>query len=125
MAAAAAVGLGVTEYTPMMIKKAVVGYGRADKLQVQTAVQRLLCLASLPESDAADALAAAICHGLAGALELDDAAFAGVEYIQVVLRVGGETIRTRNFVRCIECGEIFKMGAGCRGRWRQGRCRSR
>ncbi len=66
MAAAAAAGLEVNEYTPMMIKKAVVGYGRAEKSQVQTAVQRLLCLETLPEADAADALAAALCHGLAG-----------------------------------------------------------
>ncbi len=66
MAAAAAAGITLAEYTPMMIKKSVVGYGRADKLQVQNAVQRLLSLGSLPESDAADALAAAICHGLSG-----------------------------------------------------------
>lgn len=69
MAAAASAGLSVSEYTPMMIKKAVVGYGRAEKIQVQSAVQRLLSLGSLPESDAADALAAALCHGLGGALE--------------------------------------------------------
>lgn len=69
MAAAAASGLTPTEYTPMMIKKAVVGYGRAEKGQVQTAVQRLLGLADLPAPDAADALAAALCLGLAGRFE--------------------------------------------------------
>jgi crossover junction endodeoxyribonuclease RuvC len=69
MAAAAATGLTVGEYTPMMIKKSVVGYGRAEKGQVQAAVQRLLSLAAEPESDAADALAAALCHGLAGAFQ--------------------------------------------------------
>jgi len=69
MAAAAAAGLSVSEYTPMMIKKAVVGYGRAEKAQVQTAVQRLLGMETLPDSDAADALAAALCHGLTGAFE--------------------------------------------------------
>lgn len=69
LAAAAAAGLQIAEYTPMVIKKAVVGYGRAEKLQVQTAVGRLLRLEALPESDAADALAAALCHGLAGVFE--------------------------------------------------------
>jgi crossover junction endodeoxyribonuclease RuvC len=69
MAAAAASGLVVGEYTPMMIKKAVVGYGRAEKAQVQAAVQRLLSLSELPEADAADALAAALCHGLAGVFQ--------------------------------------------------------
>jgi crossover junction endodeoxyribonuclease RuvC len=69
MAAAAAAGLQVSEYTPMMIKKAVVGYGRAEKGQVQTAVQRLLGLSELPAADAADALAAALCHGLSGSFD--------------------------------------------------------
>jgi len=69
MAAAASAGLAVSEYTPMMIKKAVVGYGRAEKSQVQLAVQRLLCLEDLPETDAADALAAALCHGLSGTFQ--------------------------------------------------------
>lgn len=69
MAAAAAAGLPVSEYTPMTIKKAVVGYGRADKAQVQEAVRRLLGLESVPSSDAADALAAALCHGLAGSFQ--------------------------------------------------------
>ncbi|HTM90467.1 MAG TPA: crossover junction endodeoxyribonuclease RuvC [Terriglobales bacterium] len=63
MLAAAAAGLPVTEYAPLAIKSAVVGYGRAEKSQVQQMVSRLLRLESLPEpSDAADALAIAICH---------------------------------------------------------------
>jgi len=69
MAAAAARGLRVSEYTPMTIKQSVVGYGRADKLQVQLAVQRLLTLAAAPATDIADALAAGLCHGLAGRFE--------------------------------------------------------
>lgn len=51
------------EYTPLQVKQAVVGYGRADKHQVQTMVQRLLGLSEIPKpDDAADALAIAICH---------------------------------------------------------------
>ncbi len=56
-------GLQVAEYSPLSIKSAVVGYGRADKVQVQHMVARLLKLDSLPEpQDASDALAIAICH---------------------------------------------------------------
>jgi crossover junction endodeoxyribonuclease RuvC len=63
MLAAAASGLEVCEYAPLAIKSAVVGYGRAEKSQVQQMVARLLRLAEVPESpDAADALAIAICH---------------------------------------------------------------
>jgi crossover junction endodeoxyribonuclease RuvC len=51
------------EYTPAEIKRAVVGYGRADKPQVQQMVKVLLKLPSVPTPhDAADALAVAICH---------------------------------------------------------------
>ena len=51
------------EYTPLMIKQALTGNGRADKHQVQYMVQSLLNLKSLPRpDDAADALAAAVCH---------------------------------------------------------------
>jgi len=49
-------------YTPLQIKKAVVGYGLADKQQVRQMVKRLLRLPSLPREHAADALATAICH---------------------------------------------------------------
>jgi crossover junction endodeoxyribonuclease RuvC len=63
MLAASSVGLQVSEYAPLTIKSAVVGYGRAEKQQVQHMVTRLLNLAEIPESpDAADALAIAICH---------------------------------------------------------------
>ena len=63
MLAAAEYGLPVAEYSPLSIKSAVVGYGRADKHQVQQMVTLLLKLAAPPESfDAADALAIAICH---------------------------------------------------------------
>lgn len=55
-------GLPVFEYTAMQVKSAVVGYGRADKNQVQRMVQMLLSLPKPPASDAADALAVAICH---------------------------------------------------------------
>ena len=63
MLAAAAAGLEVAEYAPLSIKSAVVGYGRAEKQQVQLMVTRLLELTEPPEpSDASDALAIAICH---------------------------------------------------------------
>jgi crossover junction endodeoxyribonuclease RuvC len=63
MLAASSAGLEVTEYSPLSIKSAVVGYGRAEKPQVQHMVKRLLNLSEIPESpDAADALAIAICH---------------------------------------------------------------
>lgn len=61
--AAAQQGLPVAEYAPLSIKSSVVGYGLAKKEQVQFMVARLLNLPELPEpSDAADALAIAICH---------------------------------------------------------------
>ena len=51
------------EYTPMQIKQALTGYGRADKKQIQQVVTSLLCLKSIPRpDDAADALAIALCH---------------------------------------------------------------
>jgi len=63
MLAASSVGLTVAEYAPLAIKSAVVGYGRAEKHQVQQMVMRLLRLEHAPEpADAADALAIAICH---------------------------------------------------------------
>ena len=60
--AGAAQHVPVFEYSPLEIKKAVVGYGRAEKRQVQIMVKAILKLSSLPPADAADALAAAICH---------------------------------------------------------------
>ena len=63
MLAAAQLELPVAEYAPLAIKSAVVGYGRAEKIQVQQMVARLLKLEVLPEpTDVADALAIAICH---------------------------------------------------------------
>jgi len=56
-------GLDVSEYTPLQIKQAITGYGRADKEQVQQMVRLLLRLEDIPRpDDAADALAVAICH---------------------------------------------------------------
>jgi crossover junction endodeoxyribonuclease RuvC len=65
-------GLAVHEYTALQVKQAVVGHGRAAKSQVQAMVQRLLCLPGIPSTDAADALACAICH--AHAATMTDAA---------------------------------------------------
>jgi len=63
MLAAVERGLPVLEYTPAEIKRAVVGYGRAEKAQVQQMVKLLLGLERVPSPhDAADALAVAICH---------------------------------------------------------------
>jgi len=56
-------GIPMFEYTPLQVKKAVVGYGRATKKQVMEMVKRLLVLEQIPKpDDAADALAVAICH---------------------------------------------------------------
>jgi crossover junction endodeoxyribonuclease RuvC len=56
-------GLEVAEYTPLVIKQAVTGYGRAGKTQMQEMVRLLLGLEEVPRpDDAADALAVAICH---------------------------------------------------------------
>ncbi|HLT40132.1 MAG TPA: crossover junction endodeoxyribonuclease RuvC [Enhygromyxa sp.] len=55
-------GLSVDEYAPAMIKRAVVGRGRATKAEVQARVRLLCRLGSVPQADAADALAIAICH---------------------------------------------------------------
>ncbi|BCO29066.1 crossover junction endodeoxyribonuclease RuvC [Rhodoferax lithotrophicus] len=54
--------LPVAEYTALQMKQAVVGYGRADKIQIQEMVKRLLNLPGLPGPDAADALGLAITH---------------------------------------------------------------
>ena len=63
-------GLVVHEYAALRIKQAVVGFGRADKRQVQSMVQRLLGLERVPTSDAADALACAICHAHTASLPI-------------------------------------------------------
>jgi crossover junction endodeoxyribonuclease RuvC len=61
--ALAEAGVSVAEYTPLEVKQAVAGYGRADKPQMQAMVRMLLGLEEIPRpDDAADALAVAICH---------------------------------------------------------------
>ncbi len=63
MLAAALRNIRVYEYTPLQVKQAVVGYGRAEKKQIQQMVRMLLNLPEVPKpDDAADALALAICH---------------------------------------------------------------
>jgi crossover junction endodeoxyribonuclease RuvC len=58
--------LPVAEYTALQMKQAVVGYGKAQKAQVQEMVRRMLQLPGLPGPDAADALGLAITHAHAG-----------------------------------------------------------
>lgn len=66
-------GVKVFEYTPLQVKQAVVGYGRAEKKQVIAMVTRLLNLPEPPKpDDTADALAIAICHGHSGCSRLAD-----------------------------------------------------
>ncbi|MCL1848855.1 MAG: crossover junction endodeoxyribonuclease RuvC [Clostridiales bacterium] len=56
-------GIAVGEYTPLQVKQAVVGYGRAEKHQVQFMIRKILGLTETPKpDDAADALAIAICY---------------------------------------------------------------
>lgn len=58
-------GLTLFEYTPLQIKQALTGYGRADKKQIQEMVRVILGLSEVPKpDDCADALAAAICHSM-------------------------------------------------------------
>ncbi len=69
MLAASQAGCRVFEYTPLEVKQAVVGYGRAEKGQVMEMVRALLGLAELPRPDhAADALGVAICHANASTM---------------------------------------------------------
>lgn len=61
--AAANTNLEIYEYTPLQVKQAVVGYGRAEKKQVQQMTKMLLNLEKVPKpDDTADALAIAVCH---------------------------------------------------------------
>jgi crossover junction endodeoxyribonuclease RuvC len=63
LVAAARAGVEVFEYSPLEIKSALVGYGRAEKRQVQEMVRVILGIKNVPEPlDASDALAVAICH---------------------------------------------------------------
>ena len=67
----ATAGLRIAEYTPLQVKQAVVGYGRAEKRQVIAMVTSILGLKSPPKpDDTADALAIAVCHGHCGASRL-------------------------------------------------------
>ena len=62
--AIAKAGIPLYEYTPMQVKQAVVGYGKAEKRQVMDMTRRLLKMDRIPRpDDAADALALALCHG--------------------------------------------------------------
>ncbi len=57
-------GIPIYEYTPLQVKQSIVGYGRAEKIQVQNMTKMFLHLDKIPKpDDAADALALAICHG--------------------------------------------------------------
>ncbi|GGG20181.1 crossover junction endodeoxyribonuclease RuvC [Paenibacillus abyssi] len=68
--AAAQRGIQVAEYTPLQVKQAVVGYGKAEKRQVQEMVKMFLKLAAVPKpDDVADALAIAICHAHSAVLQ--------------------------------------------------------
>ena len=63
MLAAQKNGIPVYEYTPLQVKQSVVGYGRAEKKQIQEMIKRILFLEKVPKpDDTADALAMAICH---------------------------------------------------------------
>ena len=64
MLAAQKLRVPVFEYTPLQVKQSVVGYGRAEKKQIQEMTRRILSLEKVPKpDDTADALAMAICHG--------------------------------------------------------------
>lgn len=64
-------GVPIAEYTPLQVKQAVVGYGRAEKKQVMELTRIMLGLQAVPRpDDAADALAIAICHGHTAASKL-------------------------------------------------------
>ncbi|TDF97658.1 crossover junction endodeoxyribonuclease RuvC [Paenibacillus piri] len=63
-------GLELGEYTPLQVKQAIVGYGKAEKKQVQEMVRMFLRLSAVPKpDDVADALAVAICHAHSSAMQ--------------------------------------------------------
>lgn len=69
--AAQKAGVPIYEYTPLQVKSAVTGYGKAEKPQVMEMTRRLLRLTEVPRpDDTADALAIAICHGQSGGTAL-------------------------------------------------------
>lgn len=66
-------GIGIYEYTPLQVKQSVVGYGKAEKKQVQMMVKTILKLDKMPKlDDTADALAIAICHAHTGLSRVRD-----------------------------------------------------
>ncbi|TVY11930.1 crossover junction endodeoxyribonuclease RuvC [Paenibacillus cremeus] len=70
MLAAEQKGLPIAEYTPLQVKQAIVGYGKAEKKQVQEMVRMFLNLSAAPKpDDVADALAIAICHAHSATLQ--------------------------------------------------------
>lgn len=70
MLAAVQQGLPIAEYTPLQVKQAIVGYGKAEKKQVQEMVKMFLHLSAVPKpDDVADALAVAICHAHSAKLQ--------------------------------------------------------
>ncbi|GAA3408286.1 crossover junction endodeoxyribonuclease RuvC [Paenibacillus hodogayensis] len=70
MLAAVQQGIPIAEYTPLQVKQAIVGYGKAEKKQVQEMVRMFLKLSAAPKpDDVADALAIAICHAHSAALQ--------------------------------------------------------
>ncbi|MDO4562760.1 MAG: crossover junction endodeoxyribonuclease RuvC [Clostridia bacterium] len=76
--AALKANVSVFEYTPLQVKQALTGYGRADKNQIQQMTRALLSLPSVPRpDDAADALAIALCHGNSVAMASAAAKFGG------------------------------------------------
>ena len=73
--AAAVKNIPIFEYTPLQVKVAVTGYGRAEKRQMQEMTKNILHLNEIPKpDDAADALAIAICHGHTGGSRLSEIA---------------------------------------------------
>jgi crossover junction endodeoxyribonuclease RuvC len=87
-------GILVSEYTALQTKQATVGYGKASKGQVQEMVTRLLRLSGMPTSDAADALACAICHAHTGA-SVASLAVAAPDLAINVLRIRRGRVGTR------------------------------
>lgn len=70
MLAAVQKGIEIAEYTPLQVKQAIVGYGKAEKKQVQEMVRMFLHLQTVPKpDDVADALAIAICHAHSAGLQ--------------------------------------------------------
>lgn len=91
LAALVTQNLPVAEYTALQMKKAVTGYGHADKGQIQTMVQHLLRLNGTPGKDAADALGLAIMHAHAGSAMAKMAAVSPLQRKQHALFKGGRT----------------------------------